>query len=274
MCSSDLIGNTASTNIAAGAAIISPAYSIDIEDQARALAFRFYYKVMANVSANPMVFANWAPTEAAGYEFGDYGQSATDMVEFTPYLGVAKTDGLYTLDETFVAHNQIPDFQQYTDSTNGIGADPGGVQQLRNPLGGDRLRNCCARCLADVDDLDGFDPCNPAPGILRRVPHGFVPDAEAVRLSVEKRIESGDEVLVGPEILVERDPVLRVALCDVRADVRSAEPVDRLLGVADHNETPVSGQSRDDRAEDVPLEWVCVLRLVHERDTEPTADHL
>lgn len=60
-------GNTASTNISAGGGIVSQAFSIDLQDQAKALTFRFAYKVNANSATNPMNFSGTSSNTWAVY---------------------------------------------------------------------------------------------------------------------------------------------------------------------------------------------------------------
>jgi len=67
----------------------------------------------------PTTAGNWSATS----EVGQGGQAITDFFNFDRFLGVNKTDGPWTFDETKQTTQELPDLGRVIDNSNGIGAE-------------------------------------------------------------------------------------------------------------------------------------------------------
>jgi hypothetical protein len=75
------------------------------------------------VSDDPMVSGDWAPADGSGYEVGDSDSPITDLVIYSNFLGVCKTDGFWTFEEDLTTLNRLPDLELAPDPRNGVGAE-------------------------------------------------------------------------------------------------------------------------------------------------------
>ena len=80
----------------------------------------------------------------------------------------------------------------------------------------------------------------------------------------EDRVQRGDQIGFGAEVVKECQVFMRFAFRrEVAEDVRAAERVDRLFGIANHEKSMTVGFA-EDHSEYLVLDMVGVLELVHQ----------
>ena len=90
-------------------------------------------------------------------------------------------------------------------------------------------------------------------------------------------MECFDDGAVGAPVPAQGEPLSARGVpggFEVDGDVRTPEPVDRLLRVTDHHQRGGEGRSTEQRGEDLPLDAIRVLEFVDQHDLEPVAQRI
>lgn len=83
------------------------------------LLFGANSNLILSCAVTPTTAGNWSATS----EVGQSGQAITDFFNFDRFLGVNKTNGPWTFDDTAQTVQELPDLGRVIDSNNGIGAE-------------------------------------------------------------------------------------------------------------------------------------------------------